>query len=134
MLDKNAIIQYLQGEGLEEIDEIEYDDEDVVVLNFFYAFDEAELDAARQFANDNAEEEKTENEWYEEYFLPYLTDMAADNIKDIVDELGEKFDVEGEFVLYEMDRDYHDQCECILVLAKKGKDVDIEQVLEQIEE
>ncbi|KRQ87252.1 hypothetical protein ABG79_01055 [Caloramator mitchellensis] len=134
MLDKNTIIQNLQNEGLDEIDEIEYDDEDVIVLNFFYTFDETELDAARQFANDNAEEEKTEDEWYEECFLPYLTDMAADNIKDIVDEIGEKFDLEGEFILYEMDRDYHDQCECILVLTKKGKDVDIEQILEEIEQ
>ncbi|MCX7904482.1 MAG: hypothetical protein N2486_08210 [Caloramator sp.] len=132
MLDRVKIIEFLENEGLNEIDVIDYRDEDVLVLNFFYTFDEAELEAAKQFANDNYEEEN-EDEWYEEYFLPYLTDMAADNIRDIIDDLGEKFGVEGEFVLYEMDRDYHNECECILALAEKGKDFDIEEILDELE-
>ncbi|WDU82201.1 hypothetical protein [Caloramator sp. Dgby_cultured_2] len=132
MIDREKIIEFLENEGLNEIDVIDYKDEDVLVLNFFYTFDEAELEAAKQFANDNYEEDN-EDEWYEEYFLPYLTDMAADNIRDIVDDLGEKFGVEGEFVLYEMDRDYHSECECILALAEKGKDFDIEDILDELE-
>lgn len=132
MIDREKIIEFLENEGLSEIDVIDYKDEDVLVLNFFYTFDEAELEAAKQFANDNYEEDN-EDVWYEEYFLPYLTDMAADNIRDIVDDLGEKFGVEGEFVLYEMDRDYHSECECILALAEKGKDFDIEDILDELE-
>lgn len=132
MIDREKIIEFLENEGLNEIDVIDYKDKDVLVLNFFYTFDEAELEAAKQFANDNYEEDN-EDEWYEEYFLPYLTDMAADNIRDIVDDLGEKFGVEGEFVLYEMDRDYHSECECILALAEKGKDFDIEDILDELE-
>lgn len=132
MIDREKIIEFLENEGLNEIDVVDYKDEDVLVLNFFYTFDEAELEAAKQFANDNYEEDN-EDEWYEEYFLPYLTDMAADNIRDIVDDLGEKFGVEGEFVLYEMDRDYHNECECILALAEKGKDFDIEDILDELE-
>ncbi|SEF72006.1 hypothetical protein SAMN05660865_00850 [Caloramator fervidus] len=132
MLDKRGIIEFLEDEGLDEVNELDYKDEDILVLNFFYTFDDAELEAAKQFANDNYEGDN-QDEWYKDYFLPYLTDMAADNIRDIVEELEEKFNVEGEFVIYEMDRDYHSECECVLALAEKGKDFDIEDILEEIE-
>lgn len=132
MLNQKAILEFLEREGLDEVDEIEYKD-DVLVYNFFYTFDETEIDAAKDYANENYDEENGEDEWYEEYFLPYLTDIAADNVRDIIDELCEEFGIIGEFVAYEMDRDNYDQCEFVVVLAEEGSSFNIDEIMDELD-
>lgn len=132
MLNTKGIRESLENEGLEEIDEIEYS-EDIIVYNFFYVFDNAEIDAAKDYANENYDEELDEDEWNEEYYLPYLTDIAADNIRDIVDDICEEFNLTGEFIAYEMDRDNSDRCEFTVVFAKEGIDFDIDEIIEELD-
>lgn len=132
VLDKKKILERLEMEGLEEVDEIEYT-EDIAVYNFFYSFDDAELDAAREFANENYDDAEGEDSWNEEYFLPYLLDVATDNVRDILEDLEEEFEMEGEFTVYELDKNRHDKAEFTIVLGEEGLEFDIEDIMDELE-
>jgi hypothetical protein len=131
-LDKKAIIQILEKNELSQIEEIEYKDE-AVVLRFFYDFDEDEIEAARAYSNDESEDEENGDTWYEEFFLPYLYDLAVDNAGEVVEEIMEALDVEAQFVAYEMDEEEYSYNEFIAVFSPRGKAVEIEQVLDELE-
>lgn len=132
MVNKNAILDYFEKEGLSEVDQIDYK-EDVLVYNFYYTFDKTEIDGAKDYANENSSEENGEDEWYDEYFVPYLTDIAGDNVKEIVEEICEEYNLEGEFVAYEIDRFNYEQCEFIVVFANEGTEFDIDDVLDSLD-
>lgn len=132
MVNKKAILDYFEKEGLSEVDQIDYK-EGILVYNFFYTFDKAEIDAAKDYANENNPEENGEDEWYEEYFIPYLTEIAGDNVKEIVEEICEEHNLEGEFVAYELDRFAYEQIEFIVVLASEGSEIDIDDVLDNLD-
>jgi hypothetical protein len=131
-LDKKAIIQMLEKNELSQIEEIEYKD-GAVVLRFFYDFDEDEIEAARAYSNDESEDEENGDTWYEEFFLPYLYDLAVDNAGEVVEEIMEALDVEAQFVAYEMDEEEYSYNEFIAVFSPRGKAVEIEQVLDELE-
>lgn len=126
------MLQYLEKEGFEEVDEIEYKD-NIIVYNFFYAFDEAETEAARDYANENCDDAKGEESWTEEFFLPNLTEIAADNVKDVLEEMCSEFEVEGEFAVYELDRNSHDKCEFTIVFGAKNAKFDIEKIMDELQ-
>jgi hypothetical protein len=132
VLNKKAMLGYLEGQGLEEVDEIEYNDK-IVVYNFFYSFDDAELEAAREYANENYEDAKGEDSWNEEFFLPYLTEMAADNIRDILEDMCAEFKTEGEFMVYELEQGRPEKCEFTIVLAEEGSEFDIEEIMDELD-
>lgn len=132
VLNKKIILEYLEDHGFEEIDEIEYN-KNIVAYNFFYSFDAPELEAAREYANENYEEANGEESWNEEFFLPYLTEMAADNVKDILEDMCEEFEVEGEFVVYELEQSRPEKCEFTIVVAEDGSEFDIEKIMDELE-
>lgn len=132
MSNKEAILEYLEKEGLSEVDQIDYK-EGILVYNFYYTFDKAEIDAAKDYANESSSEENSEDEWYDEYFIPYLTEIAGDNVKEIVEEICEDNNLEGEFVAYEIDRFGYEQCEFIVVLSKEGTEFDIDTILDDLD-
>jgi hypothetical protein len=132
MINKKLILKYLEKQGLEEIDEIEYKKE-IVAYNFFYAYDKTELEAARDYADENYIEAEGEENWNEEFYLPYLTEMAADNVRDLLDDIISEFEVEGDFMVYELDRNSHDKCEFTIIIAEKGTKFDIEKIMDKLE-
>jgi hypothetical protein len=132
MKNSKQIMEYLEKEGFLEIDEIEYN-KDVTAYNFFYGFDEAEIDAAKDYANANYSEDAGEDSWNEEYFLPYLTELAADNISDMLEDLCETYELEGEFAAYELDRSRFESCEFTIVLGNSGCKLDIEKIMDELE-
>jgi hypothetical protein len=132
MINKKLILKYLEKQGLEEIDEIEYKKE-IVAYNFFYAYDKEELEAARDYADENYNEAEGEENWNEEFYLPYLTEMAADNVRDFLDDIMTDFEVDGDFMVYELDRNSHDKCEFTIIIAEKGTKFDIEKIMDKLE-
>lgn len=132
MLNSKSIINALEKEGFEEVDEIKYKD-GILVYNFFYQFDEAETEAAKSYANDNYEEENGEDEWYDEYFLPYLSEVAGDNVRDVLEDICEEINASSEFVAFEMDRDSYDQMEFVAVIAGEGVEFDMDEILGELE-
>lgn len=131
-MNKQKILSSLEKEGFKEIDEIKYKDQ-IGVFNFLYVFDEAELDAARDYANENYDEAAGEDEWYDEFFLPYLVDMASDNVRDTLEDICEELELSGEFIMYEPDRENFEQMEFILVLADQDVEFDVDEIVEELE-
>lgn len=133
MMDKIGILNYLKENGLGDAEELVYKD-DIFVVNFFYDFDEEEAKAARAYSNDESkEEEKEEGEiWYEEFFLPYLNDLAVDNVGEVVEEIMKKFNIDGQYVSYEMDEESHECNEFVAIFHEKGKEINIEKIIEEL--
>jgi hypothetical protein len=131
-LDKKAIIEILEKNELSQVEEIEYK-EGIVVLRFFYDFDNDEIEAARAYSNDESEDEENGDVWYEEFFLPYLYDLAVDNAGEVIEEIMEELDVDAQFVSYEMDEEEYSYNEFIAAFFPKGKTVEIEKVLDELE-
>ncbi|MCM8711340.1 hypothetical protein M2651_09880 [Clostridium sp. SYSU_GA19001] len=131
-MDKKAIIEILEKNELSEIEEIEYK-EGSLVLRFFYDFDEDEIESARAYANDESEDEENGDIWYEDFFLPYLNDLAVDNVGEYIEEIMEEHEVDAQYVSYEIDEEEYSYNEFIAAFFPKGKAVEIEEVLEELE-
>lgn len=132
MLNAKKVQEYLEKEGLQEIDNIKYKD-NILVYNFFYQFDKVEIEAAEEYSNESCNKDKNNEAWYEEHYIPYLIDVAADNVKDTLDDMCEELNIQGEFVAYEIDRNFSSQCEFTIVIAEPEIEFDIDDVLEEVE-
>ena len=130
-MDKNKIIELLTVKELTDIEELTYND-DVFVLRFYYDFDESEVKAARAYANDESEEEEDSEVWAEEFFLPYLTDLAIDNVGEYIEEIMEETEVAAQYMSYDLNADETDYCEFIAIFHKEDKDIEIETVLDDL--
>jgi hypothetical protein len=130
-MDKVKITEFLENNGMTEIEEIPYKD-NTMVVRFFYDFDDDELKAARAYASDESDKEEESDEWYEEFFLPYLNDLAIDNAGEILEEAMEDLGLEVQYISYEADADNYDYCEFIAVFYKEGNTIEIEKVLDEL--
>lgn len=131
MLNKNSVIQYLNENDVNDIEELKYKD-DTLVVRFFYDFDEDEIKAAKAYADDECKDESGSDSWYEEYYLPYLNDLAIDNMGEVVEDAMGELELGGQYVAYEADKDNQDYCEFIAVFHEKGIQVEIEDILDEL--
>ncbi|MEA4825587.1 MAG: hypothetical protein VB130_02975 [Clostridium sp.] len=129
-MNKTNILEILQENGLNNVEEIT-SKENLFVVRFFYDFDEDELEAARGYANDESEDEEDGEGWKDEYYLPYLNDIAADNVGDTIEEITEEFNINAQYISYEFDGEEDANCEFIAVFSSEA--FDIEEVLEELE-
>lgn len=130
-MDKNKIIGILEGNDLSDIEEIEYKD-GIFVLRFFYDFDKAELDAAKAFANDESDEEEASEVWTEEYFIPYLMDLAIDNVGESIEEVMEESNISAQYMSYDLTGEDTESCEFIAVFYSEEIEIEIETVLDEL--
>lgn len=128
-MNKKEIIEFLEENGASRIEDLSSKGKQLVI-KFYYEFDEDELEAARGYANDESEEEEDGDQWKEEYFLPFLNDIAADNIGEVIEEIIDEFDLNAQYISYDADIDKEERCEFIAVFSKE--DFDIEEVLEDL--
>lgn len=131
-MDKKSIISYFENNGIEDHEEIKYKD-DLLVLRLYYDFDEEELKAAKAYSNDECTEEAEGEVWYSEYFLPYLSEIAVDNVGEVIEELMEASHVQAQYVTYDVDKEEHDYCEFIVVIGEENQEFEIEDVLDELE-
>lgn len=131
-MNKEEIIKYLEENGLSDIEDLEYKG-NAVVLRFTFDFDEDEINAAKAYADDESEDETEGDTWYSDFFLPYLNELAIDNVGEIIEESMEELDLESQFVSYEVDRENYNYNEFIAVFYKRGLEIDIDEVLEELE-
>lgn len=133
-MKKEKIIKYLEENGLSDIEDLKYEG-NAIALRFDFDFDEAEIKAAKAYANDESEDEEEEegNTWYDDFFLPYLNELAIDNLGEVIEELMEELDLEAQFVSYEIDKENYNYNEFIAVFYEKGLEIDIDEVLEELE-
>ncbi|NMM62765.1 hypothetical protein HBE96_08655 [Clostridium sp. P21] len=132
-MNKEKVVQCLSENGLNEIEDLSYNDE-AIVLRFFYDFDDEELSAAEAYSNDESEEEAKSNKWYYDYFLPYLSDLAVDNVGEIIEDIMEDTNLEAQYTTYELDKENYDYNEFVAAFYEKGKEVDLDKILDKLEE
>lgn len=131
-MNKEKIIEFLEANSLNDIEEIKYNG-NAAVIRFCFDFDEAELEAAKAYANDESEDEEEGEVWYNDFFLPYLNELAIDNVGEIIEDLMEEEDIEAQFVSYEVDMENYDYNEFIAVFYESGTEIDIDEVLAELE-
>ncbi|MCJ7691194.1 MAG: hypothetical protein MUO60_18030 [Clostridiaceae bacterium] len=131
-MNKQYIINFLNQNGLSDLDEIKYKN-DTIALKFKYYYDEIEMEAATSFANEEGDFKQNKEEWYEEYFLPYLSDIAADNVEDIMEECAEEMEIEYEFIGCDISEDDYEYNEFAVVFYGKDADIEIDDILMQLD-
>ena len=129
-MEKSSIVNYLKENKLTDIEEVEYK-AGIYVLRFFYDFDQTEIKAGKAYAKDESGEEENQI-WYQEYFLPYLSDIAVDNIGELLQELAEGKDFEAQFVSYDLDLENYGYNEFIAIFYDKAMNIQIEDVLDEL--
>lgn len=92
-MDSSEIISYLEENGLADVEEVKQDDESAVI-KFYYDFDKEEISAAKSYSNEESDYEEESDEWYREYYIPFLKDIAVDNAESIVEDVMDEFEVQ----------------------------------------
>lgn len=128
MFNKEEIIEILEDNDLDNVKEIKKHDE-CFIIKFSYEFDDLELEGAREFADDECEEKKEGEEWYEEFFLPYLNDMAIDNINDIIDEIADDFSLDYEMLSFELSEDSYEEMSFLVAFYNKNLPISIDDLI-----
>lgn len=122
------IIEILEENGLTEIQEVLVKN-DRVVLEFFYDFDNEELNAAKAYANEESDLEEGSDEWNRDWFIPYLLDIAKDNIESTIEEINDELEFEGMAHELNIDGNNKDYIKFISVFCTEDCDVELEEML-----
>ncbi|MGG7076825.1 hypothetical protein [Clostridium sardiniense] len=122
------IIEILEENGLTEIQEVLVKD-DRVVLEFFYDFDSEELNAAKAYANEESDLEEGSDEWNRDWFIPYLLDIAKDNIESTIEEINDELEFEGMAHELNIDGNNKDYIKFISVFCTEDCNVELEEML-----
>ena len=122
------IIDFLEESGLSEVEEVK-NTADYMVIKFYYDFDNEEISAAKEYANEESDVEEESDEWYKDWYLSYLGDIAKDNCEEIIEEVSEEFEVEGKCKALQMDSNTSSYMKFISVFNKGLEEVDLEEVL-----
>lgn len=131
-MKKSEIIRFLSENELADVEDVKYKD-GIVVVRFFYDFDDDEIKAAKAYANEESDFETESEEWYRDYVLPYLNEIAIDNVEDVINDAKENFEIEGQFISYDIDLVDYNYNEFIAIFYDEDKDVDIDEVLDDLE-
>jgi hypothetical protein len=131
-LKKQCIIDFLNKNDLSDITEIQYK-KGTIALKFKYYYDDVEVDAAKAYANEEGNIKQNKEEWYEEFFLPYLSDISADNVEDIMEECGEEMKIEYEFIGCDISEDAYEFNEFAVVFYEENSDIEIDDILMELD-
>ncbi|AJA48695.1 hypothetical protein CPAST_c26280 [Clostridium pasteurianum DSM 525 = ATCC 6013] len=129
-MDKKSIVKFLKENQIDDIEEIKYI-EDIYILRFYYDFDSSEIEAAEAYANDECTEDKESEVWYNEFFKPYLNDIAIDNVGDILEDCMNEFNIAIQFITYEYEEE-EESSEIVAVFHDIEKSVDIKKVIDDL--
>ena len=131
-LKKQYIIDFLNKNELSDISEIQYK-KGTIALKFKYYYDDVEMEAATSFANEEGDFKQRQEEWFEEFFLPYLSDIAADNVEDIMEECAEDMEIEYEFIGCDISQDAYEFNEFAVVFYEEDSNIEIDDILMQLD-
>ena len=130
MIDKYGIINYIEENDLEDIKEIKITDE-LVILKFNYLFDKFEIESAEAFADEECTDKHSE-EWYYDFYLPYLSDIAIDNVEEIIEECAEDRKLEYQLIALDLSPEQQEESVFMAAFYHKGINVELEDYLIEI--
>lgn len=97
-MEKQSIIEFLEDNNLTDIEEVEIDAQDeVIAIKFFYDFDKDEISAAKSYASEETDYDENDTQWIATGIIPYLNDLAYDNVSEINEDLMEEFELIAKF-------------------------------------
>lgn len=128
----SEILGYLEDEGLSEIEELTGTDE-YSIVKFFYDFDNDEIEAAKSFANEECDDEAQSDEWYREWYNPYLMDIANDNVESSFEDIMDDFEVSAFFKVLEGDIGDTNFVKYIAVISE-SEELELEDILSEYSE
>lgn len=128
-MNRQKILDVLEVEGIIECDDISYNKKEYII-NGYYTFDKVETEGARSYANENYKE-VTDDTWFDQYYFPYLYDIARDNMEEVLEEIAEEENINYDWSLYEMDVKIRDKCEVLIVFS--GENIDMEKIIDNLE-
>lgn len=131
-MEKQSIIEFLEDNNLTDIEEFEFNSNDTIVaIKFFYDFDKDEVNAAKSYASEETDYSENDTEWIATGIIPYLNDLAYDNVSEILEDLMEEFEVIGKFKADDISTsDYTYQR--FYILLTEDDSIDLEDTLDSI--
>ena len=124
------IINILKENDLSDV-EVLKNEEKYVLVNFYFDFDKDLQDAAKAYANIESNEEEFSNAWYNEYYFPYLYDFANDEVLEVIEQVIETLDVEGEMMAFQMTEKTSDYVQVMALFTEEDSNVVIEDVVRE---
>ena len=127
-MEISEIINYLEENDLTEVEEVK-ENSDNAIIKFCYDFDKEELSAAKSYSNEESDFEQESDEWYNEYYIPFLKDIAIDNVSSIVEEIMDEFEVEGKYKEIVMEGGNIEHFKFLAVFSNELSDLELEEIL-----
>lgn len=129
----SEIISYLEDNGLADVEEMKQK-KSYTIIKFYYDFDKEELAAAKTYSNEESDFEPESDEWYNEYYIPYLRDIAVDNVESILEEIMDEYEVESKYKEFEMENGDSGYFKFVAVFSDELTDSEMEDVLNDYDE
>ncbi|MDO4535601.1 MAG: hypothetical protein Q4B63_07325 [Clostridium perfringens] len=126
-MDKIRVLDYLENSDLSIIEDVDY--ENTLVVKVFYEFDEAEINAAKCYANEETDFDENSIEWIGNGIVPYLDDIAQDSVEEIMEDLVVDLNLEVEFISREISKENYEYKEFLLAIASEEDDLDIDKIM-----
>lgn len=131
-MEKQSIIEFLEDNNLTDIEEIEIDSQDeVIAIKFFYDFDKDEISAAKSYASEETDYDENDTQWIATGIIPYLNDLAYDNVAEITEDLMEEFELISRFKSEDISTSDYTYQKFYLVLTEDDS-IDLEDVIDNI--
>lgn len=127
-MKSSEIISYLEDNDLADIEEIKQKS-DYVIIRFYYDFDKEELSAAKAYATEESDFEPESDEWYNEFYIPYLRDIAIDNVESIMDEIVDELEIESKYKEFGMENGDSGYFKFAAVFSDTLIDTQMEEIL-----
>lgn len=124
------IISYLEENGLNEVEEIKKI-RGAAIIKFYYDFDGDELAAARSYADDESDFESESDEWFSEYYIPYLKDIATDNVEGICEDIIDEYELGCKYKDMGMQSGNGEYFEFVVAISEELEDSELEDILNE---
>lgn len=127
-MKSSEILNYLEDNDLADIEEIKRKS-NYTIMRFYYDFDKEELNAAKTYSTEESDFEPESDEWYNEYYIPYLRDIAVDNIESIMEDIVEEFEIEAKYKELGIENGDSSYFKFIASFSDELTDIEMEDIL-----
>lgn len=125
----NDIVNFLNENELSDV-EVLKSEKELLLVNFYFDFDEDLLAAAKAYANEECEDESSDS-WEKEYYLPYLYDFCNDEVLAIIEDITEELEIAGEFMAFQMKDRTAEYVQFMALFTNEDSDISIEEVVRE---
>lgn len=131
-MEKQSIIEFLEDNNLTDIEEVEIDAQDeVIAIKFFYDFDKDEISAAKSYASEETDYDENDTQWIATGIIPYLNDLAYDNVSEINEDLMEEFELIAKFKSEDISTSDYTYQKFYLIITEDDS-IDLEDIIDTL--